>query len=101
MRRQTAKWVTKAGVHIRLCDMTDMHLINTIKMLRRVGDAVLLANVLSAYQCASSLQGEMASYFAEQDIDRLESMTTEEFLEKEYPIYEKMLIEASRRKLQI
>jgi len=35
LKKQTAKWKTKDGTVIRICDMDDNHLINTLKLLKK------------------------------------------------------------------
>lgn len=74
--------------------MTYSHLINTRNFLLRHAHDALCAEVASAYSAASCLQGEMASYYADQDIDRLERMSPEEMLP---PIFEKLELEIERR----
>ena len=36
-RKQTKIWTTKYGRKIRICDMTDLHLLNTIRSVVRNG----------------------------------------------------------------
>lgn len=91
IRKVTTKWTQRDGNKIRICDMSDRHLINTIRFLKRVNQDEISA----AYSCLSCLQGEMAQFFAEQDIDRMEDTPLEDRL----PIYGKLLDEAQRREL--
>lgn len=35
IRKQTKKWRTKDGRLIRICDMSDSHLVNTIQLIRK------------------------------------------------------------------
>ncbi len=93
----TRLWTCKDGRKIRIKDMTNSHLLNTIKMLERVGAKQLSLSISSAYSFAADLQGEMASYFAEQDIDRMEATSIEKFVNDEYPIYEHLVLEAQKR----
>jgi len=37
-RKQTKKWTTGAGEKVRICDMGDRHLVNTMKLLTRVAE---------------------------------------------------------------
>lgn len=36
MRKITKKWTTKYGQRVRICDMTDSHLLNAMRLLHRV-----------------------------------------------------------------
>ena len=75
--------------------MTDSHLANTIALLERAAPQNRQRILATAYSASSMLQGEMASYYAEQDIDRLETMGDEEFL---HPLYDDLVREQDRRK---
>lgn len=90
MKKQTAMWTTRNGARLRICDMEDRHLVNTLRMLRRAHGEL----VSSAWAAACSLQGEMASYYAEQDIDRLEQV------ESTHPLFGRLEMEALRRGLK-
>lgn len=91
IRKQTALWVTKSGERIRICDMSDEHLQNTMKMLERVA------------------KGRCASYqlmpcpftggtVAEDDFECSQlTATIEDFLPE---IYDKMLLDYERRLLR-
>lgn len=99
IRRQTAVWTCKDGRKVRMCDMEDRHLLNTIAMLERTAYKHLSECISAAYSVAAGLQGEMASYYADQDIERMERTSPEEYLEQEMPIYNKLLAEKERRGL--
>jgi len=80
--------------------MSDQHLINTIRMLLRVATADLHENISAAYSALFSLQGEMAQFYCEQDIDRMEDTSPEELLSDKLPIFDRMILEAKRRGLK-
>lgn len=80
-------WTTKDGKKVPIKDMTDSHLINTIRMLRRVGWYYKEAELASAYAAASTLQGEMATYYAEGDLDIMEQESMDDFLRRTVPQY--------------
>lgn len=85
----TKKWTTKEGVKIRIKDMTDGHLVNTIRMLERVH----ASNIEMAMWEYATVQGEMAQYYMEQAIDEM-------FKEScDHPLYGDMVEEAEKRKL--
>jgi hypothetical protein len=90
-------WICKDGHRVRIRDMENSHLINTIRMLRRKATKVCNAELQAAYSISCMLQGEMASWECERAIDRMESDPSgEQFLP---PIYDDLCDEADRRGL--
>lgn len=47
IEKQTANWTTKSGQKMRICDMEDSHLINSLNLLRRSAIIHALASGLS------------------------------------------------------
>lgn len=91
-------WKQRNGKKIRIKDMTNSHLMNTIRMLLRSA-TIEKGNSL---MCFPSFDGDtMASYYAEQEWDTLDEMDDWEFAEMEYPIFKDLTDEALRRKLNI
>ncbi len=87
----TKKWTKKDGTKIRIKDMDDKHLMNTIRMLERSYEE----NLYMMMAGAASLQGDMACYYAEQAID-------DAFAHPEtimHPLYDDLTEEATRRQL--
>ncbi len=60
------KWTTKDGRTLNIKDMSTLHLRNAVAMLRREG-FVSEEDFLVCLGAASSLRGEMASMYAEQE----------------------------------
>jgi len=86
-RKQTRIWVTKEGQRLRICDMTDSHLDNTITMFDRALGS-LQRNL--PYPC---FNGEMAQYYAEMEWDRLMESSPDE----QWPIYNNLVEDKHRR----
>jgi hypothetical protein len=87
--KQMALWTTKEGKKIRICDMEDSHLLNSIRLIeRRVCE--LKANV-----DPPSFNGEMAQMHAEQMYLNFMDLTIEDF----FPVYGKLILDALRRGL--
>lgn len=88
------KWKTKDGLLIPIKKLSDSHLLNCIRMIERMDRQ----NLSAAYSCLSSFNPDsMASFYCEQDIDRME----EEPLEDRSPEYAALIEEAERRKLSV
>jgi hypothetical protein len=96
---KTAVWTCKDGRIVRICDMEDRHLLNTISMLERKATAILASEISAAYSCLAMMHGEMAQFYCELDIYRMEETAPDEFLEATVPIYQKLLAEKKRRGL--
>lgn len=94
-------WVAKDGQRVRVKDMGDTHLVNTIRLLRRHATRLIDENLSAAYSIEGYLQGEMAQVAIAQDIDILEESDPEELLADSVPCYETMLDEAERRGLTL
>jgi hypothetical protein len=97
MRKVTKLWTCRDGRKVRICDMADSHLVNTIRMLRRKAAKVCNAELQAAYSISCLLQGEMASWECDLAIESMESDPSgEKFLP---PIYDDLCDEADRRGL--
>lgn len=95
MRKQTNLWTTKNGRKIRICDMEDDHLDNTISMLERYGKAKENYLISSGYEALCCLQGECAIMSVEQDLMYLEEHGLDPC--EIHPLYENLLNEKRRR----
>jgi hypothetical protein len=93
------RWTTREGQVISIRSLEDRHLINIVKMLRRNAAIHLSEQIAGLYSFAFHLQGEMASYYIEQDIARAEGTSPDEFLSEEVPAWEYLLREVERRGL--
>jgi hypothetical protein len=83
-------WKTKDGRKVRICDMGESHLENTIALLRRA-HARYVAEATADYPM---FQGEMAQFYAEQEWESAVSSAPEDT----YPILIDMREELFRRR---
>lgn len=87
----TKVWLQKDGTKIRLKDMSDQHIINTVAMLERNAKKIYSAEIDA---CMSmSFNGEQAQMEQERFLSQAE---WEDYLP---PIYDDLQEEAQRRKL--
>ena len=97
IRKQTRLWTTKDGARIRICDMDDGHLANTIVFLERVANITFMKEYAAASIMASFVQGEMA----EVDLDNFLTSIDEGYIywDDYLPnIYYNLTMEKERRK---
>ncbi len=92
LRKQTKIWVTKSGQRIRVCDMSDAHLLNVIRFLRRRKDRI----IAEGWTALGMMAGEYAQMALEGELEWLEECTD---INDIHPCGEALLLEAARRGL--
>jgi len=90
-------WTTKDGRKIPINKMSDQHLCNALRMLKRASEFNREQEINACGSAMCFLQGEMATYYAEQEFDRLCEESWNEFVP---PIFEKMEELARKRGLE-
>jgi hypothetical protein len=95
IKKQTKIWITKDKKKIRICDMEDSHLENTLKMLKRNAILRRESEIVSAYAVASTFQGDMATYYADQEIEYMEFST--DWTDFVFPIFLNLCKDYERR----
>lgn len=93
MIKQTARWKQKDGTTIRICDMTDSHLANTIAMLERAAQKHDDAFAMSPNPFHGDIAFDIVE-FAQNAILEGEDETDPANL---YPIYDKLCAERDCR----
>ncbi len=96
MIKQTKLWTLRGGSKIRICDMEDKHLLNTISMLRRV--AVKKRQEEIEHMICPAPCGDVAQDMFSDGYDQLLESSWEDFV---HELFEPMVIEAERRGLEL
>lgn len=96
-KKVTKVWTTKDGSKIRICDMDDNHLVNTLKMLQRNARAHKI-NCEVFYLTCERPNGDMANLAFDQEADAQTNSTWEDVV---LPIFWDMLKEAERRRIKV
>lgn len=97
----TKKWTQKNGKKIRICDMTDSHLVNTIRMLDRVEDSSYERALSNAYGALAFMRGEMAIASIESEIQHMEEDWDGDIEAPHHPLYNDLMLEVERRGLKL
>jgi len=92
----TKQWTTKDKRTLRVCDMDDIHLMNTIKFLERTCKKRLVYDLALAEWALDFVTGDIATYTAERHADSLSDVTLNDYLPA---IYFDMVEEAEQRGL--
>ena len=93
MKKQTARWKQKDGTTIRICDMTDRHLINAITLIEKATQQHDHVFAMTP----NPFHGDIAFNLMEQAQDNILEGTDETDPADLYPIYNKLLAESNRR----
>lgn len=93
-------WTMRDGSKIRVKDMADSHLINSLKMMRRNASKAISAVTSSMLALSCGFQGEEASYQIDREICEMDRLmeSPDEFLERN-DSYKALIREFKRRKL--
>jgi len=98
-KKQLAKtWTMRDGTVIKISDMSDRHLINTLNYLWRNAEELRTRAAFALDIAAEQTNGEMAAYYLEQDANHLYEMEDIDYLSTRED-YCEMLAEAKRRGL--
>jgi hypothetical protein len=105
IRKVTKIWTCKDGRRVRICDMDNQHLVNTVRMLeRKMEDAQSAMNPFMY----PPPQGEMALMAWENECARYHEGSFDDdggdltyLLSSRHPLYEPLLDELERRGLRL
>lgn len=89
-------WQTKDGRVLKMADMDSEHLVNSIRLLKRVVRRMRFSRDLAGWSALNFVNGEMAEYAIESDLQLNAGLSDEEWLERHTP-YEELVGEAKRR----
>jgi len=89
-------WQAKDGRVLKIADMDDEHLVNSIRLLKRVVRRMRFSRDLAGWSALNFVNGEMAEYTIEGDLQLNAGLSDEEWLER-HTAYEELVGEAKRR----
>jgi len=99
MRKQTKLWKQRDGKRIRICDMTDTHIVNCVKMLKRKAEFKKMRADFEylSYGGTDGIigpRGEQALIAFENECEEVWSLTWQDYVPD---IFESMLKDIARR----
>lgn len=94
---QSLIWTTKEGKQIPVCDLTDAHVANALRMLRRQALRRRLQELEAYGKMLLFVKGEAASDSIESEMNRDAMMTDDEYLSFHVPLYSAMQEELDKR----
>ena len=97
IRKQTKVWTTKDKRRLRICDMADDHLVNTINMLRRAAAVKCARNTLFYLTCPGPTATHASDLFEMEQNHAFEA-TWEDYV---HELYDPMLLDFHRRGLDL
>lgn len=104
-KRKSKVWTTKDGTQIPIRELTDEHLLNIYAYLLKRTDLSLNCAIHAGYQAQAMLNGEMACWCIEQDIQAMEEDRDGYYLEHFYAASHPLALdiekEVNRRALQL
>jgi hypothetical protein len=98
MEREKGIWVTKDGLMLKISNMADDHLINSIALFKRMTSKMRFDYDFSAYSSLKFCNGEMAQDAVESSLLCDAQMSNEEWLEC-HTSYRELMEEATRRNI--
>lgn len=72
MKKQKRKWTTKDGTKISICDMSEEHIDNSMRLMERKAKAQIEYSLEAALDTGAMLQGEMAIDTCDGDIEDMQ-----------------------------
>lgn len=101
-RKRRKVWTTKDGEQIPIYKLKDSHLIHIVQMLERYANNRKYQEIDAVEHLACSVQGEMASFYLDQEFDLLTDSfaeDTEDWFGDSHPLANDLLAEAIERGL--
>jgi hypothetical protein len=96
----SAVWITRDGREIPVRQMTDDHLINTVRYLRRTRVPAAEQYLIDqAYSAMSLMTGDYAIDAVESGLEQILNSGPDEILAAAHPAYREMLSELKRRNI--
>lgn len=95
MRKVTKMWKCQDGRKIRICDMEDKHLMNTIFFLERSAKQLMEIE----HRQFLSIPGPSGDYATDAWLNAIDTLSEETYEDYLPDVYEKLELEAQRRNL--